>query len=69
MITELGPGEQTIVEVGIQNASSLAAGTQESGTVTATVQGGNTASLNFSLTAGVPAYSATDASTDPTSSA
>ena len=62
VVSELAPGEQARVEIGIKNTPSLTLGTQETGTVTAGVDGGNTVSLNFPLIAGVPAYSVTDAS-------
>ena len=62
-ITELGPGEQTIVEVGIKKKSpSLSDGTQVSGTLVAKVTGGNTDRFDFKLTVGIPLYTATDAS-------
>ena len=62
-IAELGPGEQTIVEVGIKKKSpSLSDGTQVSGTLVAKVTGGNTDRFDFKLTVGIPLYTATDAS-------
>ena len=62
VITELGPGEEAIVEVGITHSSSLANGTSEAGTVTGQITGGNNTSYNLTLTVGVPTYSATKAS-------
>ncbi len=62
-ITELGPGEQTIVEVGIKKkSSSISDGTQVSGTLVAHVTDGNTDRFDFKLTVGIPQYMATDAS-------
>ncbi|HEX3642416.1 MAG TPA: alpha-L-fucosidase, partial [Ktedonobacteraceae bacterium] len=62
VISELGPGEQVIVEVGIKKSASIPDGTQVSGTVVAQSVGGNTDRFTFPLTVGVPQYSATDAS-------
>jgi alpha-L-fucosidase len=62
VVTRLGPGEQAIVEIGITNAASLTKGSQVAATAVADVNAGNTATLAFTLTAGIAAYSATDAS-------
>ena len=62
LITELGPGEETNVEIGIQHTSSIANGTREAGSVTGQISGGQSITYNLTLTVGVPAYSATNAS-------
>ncbi len=62
VITELGPGEETVVEVGIQHSASVAAGTQEPATVVAHVAGSTDGTFKFTLTVGIAAYSATNAS-------
>jgi alpha-L-fucosidase len=62
VVSKLAPGEQTIVEVGITKSSSIADGTQLNANLLVDVNGGNSVSLNFTLTAGTAQYTATDAS-------
>jgi alpha-L-fucosidase len=62
IISKLAPGEQTIVEIGVTKASSIASGSKVAATVVATVNGGTGNKINFTLTAGIAPYTATDAS-------
>ena len=62
IISKLGPGEQAIVEVAVTKASSIANGSKVAATAVAAVNGGTGSTINFTLTAGIATYTATDPS-------
>ena len=62
IISKLAPGEQAIVEVGVTKASSIANGSKVAATAVAAVNGGTGSTINFTLTAGIATYTATDPS-------
>jgi alpha-L-fucosidase len=63
-ITSLGPGEQAQVQVGVVPTGSVPAGTREPATLIVQYGHGQTAQQSFTLTVGIPDYTATNASLD-----
>jgi alpha-L-fucosidase len=61
-ITELAPGEQARVQIGIAKTGSMPDGTAIQGQVVAAVRGGHTAARAVSLHVGIPKFKATAAS-------
>jgi alpha-L-fucosidase len=61
-ITELAPGEQQQVEIGIQPTRPVPAGTPVAGQVTATTAQAAQATEGFTVDVGIPAYTASNSS-------